>query len=124
MSLFNIGEFTLHSGQKSDFLIDCNALTDEDLNALAYKVAKAIKFAVVVGIPRGGLKFANALQSYCTGNAGDGILIADDVCTTGSSFRDFVKENFAETPKHLIKGVVIFKRGVTPEWVTPILILG
>lgn len=114
MSLFNLGEFTLHSGGKTNFLIDCNALTDEDLAALAAITAEKFKFHKVVGIPSGGLRFAQALQKYCTNNEEDGILVADDVCTTGKSFKDFVRENYPDlTPK----GVVIFNRGTVPNWV-------
>jgi DNA-binding NtrC family response regulator len=36
MGLYQLGQFTLSSGSGSEFLIDCNALDDESIEALAY----------------------------------------------------------------------------------------
>jgi len=35
MNLFQFGDFSLHSGSKSKWKIECDALTDEDVEALA-----------------------------------------------------------------------------------------
>lgn len=35
MNLFKNGNFTLHSGAQSNYKIDCDALTDKDLETLA-----------------------------------------------------------------------------------------
>lgn len=101
MGLFNVGTFTLHSGASSNFLIDANALTSTDLASLAAAVAPRLApFGSVLGIPNGGLRFAEALRPYAT----DGPrLVVDDVTTTGASFREVMQEDD--------KGVAIFNRG-------------
>ena len=57
-----------------------------------------LPFYKVVGIPRGGVKFANALNKYASDNPEDPVLIADDVYTTGTSFREYVAEHYADQP--------------------------
>jgi len=121
MSLFKKGRIKLHSGKISDFKIECDALTDEDLDTLAYLVSKKVKFGIVSGIPRGGLRFANILRKYR--NPTGFVLIVDDVLTTGNSMNE-ERERMAKllglSPKKGFKGVVIFARGKCPDWVTPI----
>ena len=88
MHLFQRGDFTLSGGARSDFKIDCDALSDEDWDTLAYLAAKRLpKFGSVSGVPEGGLKFAKALEKYVSGYPDAGYLIADDVWTTGASMR-------------------------------------
>lgn len=109
--LFNFGKFTLASGKISNFKIDCDALTDSEWRAIAELVApKLPPFDVVVGVPRGGLKFADALYQHRTVGA-HAILYADDVWTTGKSMRRIVNE------KEPCTGIVLFARGPLPEWV-------
>src|ERR1700722_3264701 len=83
VSLFTDGEFVAHSGVTLPFKIDCDALTDADIATLAKEISRRTKFSVVVGIPRGGLRLAAALEQYCQPSAP--VLIADDVLTTGRS---------------------------------------
>ena len=64
MHLFETGEFKLSSGKKSDWKIECDALVPSDWDTLALIVSKAYKFNRVVGIPEGGLPFAEALEPY------------------------------------------------------------
>ncbi len=64
MSLLKQGEFTLHSGEKSFFKIDCDFLTDEDIETLAFMVSKKIKFSGVSGVPTGGNRLKKALEKY------------------------------------------------------------
>lgn len=98
--------FNLHSGQRSSFLIDCEALTDEDLQALASLALPKIRpFGEVVGIPRGGLRFAEVLRQH----SGQGPrLVVDDVITTGQSMLDVLRLVNGS------KGLVIFSREF--EW--------
>jgi hypothetical protein len=112
VNLFNLGEFTLHGGQSSDFMIDCNALTDADLEAIAQKLSQKLPpFGSVEGIPTGGLRLAKAMKKY----VGDGQpLIVDDVWTTGNSMNEY-RKNF---PRSSVLGAVIFARGSVPPWVT------
>ena len=117
MSLFNHKNFTLSSGLKSDFKIDCDDLSYADIECLCYLISKRVKFFSVFGVPSGGIKFQNELRQYCSNNPDYPTLIVDDVLTTGKSINNFVKE------QNVIKnriGVVIFSRGKCPKWVTPI----
>jgi hypothetical protein len=115
MPLFNLGDFKLHSGGVSRWKIDCDALTADDWAALALMLAERLPpFGWPLGVPRGGLPLARALERYATpGHAA--ALIVDDVCSTGASMeafrRQIRKPNF---------GAVVFSRGPTPDWVTPL----
>lgn len=113
MSLFQLGNFTLSSGLQSVWKIDCDALTDDDWQCLAWLVAKRlmIQFGQVLGVPRGGLKLAEALVPYATEGP---LLIVDDVLTTGRSMEIFKKD----WPDCI--GVVVFARERCPSWVTPL----
>lgn len=102
MTLFNHGSFKLHSGGRSNFLINSDGLWDRDLAALAALVAPKLRpFSSVYGIPRGGVRFGKALEAYVTDDGPR--LLVDDVTTTGRSF--------AEVWEPGDKGVVIFNRG-------------
>jgi orotate phosphoribosyltransferase-like protein len=122
MSLLVNNSFKSHSGLDLDFKIDCDALTDFDLETLASIVSKKYSFSDVFGIPMGGLRFAAALDKYCTKNSFD-VLVVDDVMTTGNSFRDFKNEWFLDDDN--VIGITIFSRGYknTPEWVNSIFTL-
>ena len=115
-NLFQLGQFMLHSRGTSEWKIDCEeGLVDEDLQMLAHVVSKHFKFCHVVGVPEGGLKFADALRSYATTNAKDPVLIVDDVLTTGASMNS-ARRNLGKN----VIGVVIFARGDPADWITPI----
>jgi orotate phosphoribosyltransferase len=113
MNLFRYGNFTLASGKTSNFKIDCDGLTSEDWAAIAALVAPKKVFGTVVGIPRGGWKFAEALYQYRTPESSC-ILYADDVWTTGGSLKKFVNKEYPMT------AAVLFYRGVEPppSWLT------
>jgi orotate phosphoribosyltransferase len=114
-NLFQKGEFSLSSGLKSDFKIECDALTDEDINTLAFIVSRKIKFKRALGVVSGGIKFADALDKYKVDDWNLPTLIADDVLTTGSSM-ERVRRAISET----VIGVVVFARGKCPDWVNPV----
>lgn len=70
-ALFQGGCFTLHSGQESDWIIDCNSLTDEDWQTLAHMAYRLLqktwaRFGIVEGVPTGGLKFAEAMRPFAS----------------------------------------------------------
>jgi orotate phosphoribosyltransferase len=112
MNLFNYGSFQLHSGDTSHWKIDCDALSDEDWETLAFMIQSEIKFGSVIGIPKGGIKLAAALEKYRTN--GYPTLIVDDVLTTGKSMNNLKTQN----PDAV--GVVVFARDKCPKWITPI----
>lgn len=108
MSLFNLQDVILHSGKKSSWIIDCESLTDDDLRALAVLGRQLVgPFNSVTGVPRGGLRFAEALREHLESDALE-TLVVDDVWTTGGSWRE-------EAARHRhgvgVKGLVIFARG-------------
>jgi len=93
IDLFQKGDFTSHAGLPLKWKIECDAISDKEWETLAFMISDlSAPFSSVVGIPRGGVKLANALSKYVqpTGLP----LVVDDVYTTGTSFRDFIAEEF------------------------------
>lgn len=114
--LFQLGDFTLRSGVKSGWKIECDALTPEDWAALALMAVGVLPpFGHVEGVPRGGLPFGDALYKHVTHGCST-LLIAEDVVTTGGSLERH------RAGREAI-GVVVFCRGVCPEWVTPLFLM-
>ena len=110
----------MHSGQQSNFKIDCDALTDGDWETVARLIGTHLAFDKVVGVPQGGLKLAAALQPYCRladthRKEASLTLIVDDVCTTGASL-----EHQKELVGGHCVGAVLFARGKAPSWVWPV----
>lgn len=119
-NLFTKQDIILHSGGKSDFKIECDDLSDESIETLAYLVSKQMQFNEVHGVPRGGLKFAEALKPYCSDDVSN-VLIVDDVLTTGNSMETFaVKINKGQEYTRQLDGVVIFARQECPYWIKTI----
>lgn len=112
MSLFKSGVFRLHSGEVSDFFIDCDSLADDDWKALAEIISQRCKFKDVWGIPEGGMKLRDYLSLHCTDDDSLPTLIVDDVLTTGTSMER--ARNIAEGN---VIGWVVFARDKCPEWV-------
>jgi hypothetical protein len=133
-SLFVRQDLTLHSGQKSDFKIECDALADDDWECLAYLISKQVSFDSVRGVPNGGNKLAQALQKYSTNTWTQSVLIVDDVLTTGNSMEEMKKELKKNEPKvrdvdgelmeTTFKGFVVFARGECPKWVKAVFKIG
>ena len=117
MTLFKNEPIISHAGLSLLFKIECDALTDEDIETLASIISRAHKFKEVHGIPRGGIRLANALQKYLSEEGK--VLIVDDLFTTGKSMEG-AKSKIGGDPL----GVVIFARGACPQWIFPIFQLG
>ena len=140
MNLFKSGTFKLHSGEQSNYIIDCKVFSDQDWYTLAQiSVDKLPPFGIVEGVPTGGLKFAEKLRNHATcetcghsyyPHSGHTItqascydcklfkpinklLIADDVFTTGQSMVEQLGNRDGI-------GIVVFARRKPPSWITPI----
>lgn len=115
--LFVNEPFTSHSGLLLPFKIECDALTDRDLDTLARIYAEKQQYGEVHGVPTGGYRFAEALRRY-QHRTSSFILLADDVLTTGVSITK-LRDEWFERYHWKIIGVVIFARGPCPDWVIP-----
>lgn len=116
--LFQLGNFTLSSGAVSRWKIDCDALSDASIQTLAQMVRQMVgEFSSVEGVPRGGLRLAEALRSHCSGTYFPH-LIVDDVLTSGGSMnRAFDRVKSRVKKDRGVVGAVIFARGECPQWV-------
>lgn len=117
MDLIQLGNFILNSGTKSNIKIDCDALSDNTIEALAVAIYQMTgKFHSVEGIPRGGLRLAEALKKYLNLNSALHSIV-DDVLTTGGSMQRALTA-YGKTENYLVTtGVVIFARGLCPNWI-------
>ena len=114
IDLFQSVDFISHSGLPLTWKIECDAISDDEWKTLA-KIVKEYEpkpWCEVLGIPRGGLKFAAALDEYSTRSSNHPLLIADDVYTTGKSFRDF-SNNFPD--KELLKWCVFTRNAIKED---------
>ena len=111
-------KFTSSAGKELDFKIECDALTDEDLESLAKIVATRVPYGKAIGVPRGGLRFAEKLNKYANKDA-PYVLIVDDVLTTGKS----MEKMKTELNTKYSFGIVIFARGECPDWIIPMFTL-
>ena len=115
--LFQLGQFTLHSGKESSFKIECDALTFEDWKTIAHIIGSTFSFKEVEGIPTGGLILENLLKPYRRETGTYSLLIVDDVFTTGGSME---KHRNKRSDVH---GVVLFSRvpeKMMPYWIDAI----
>jgi len=113
-TLFEVGDFTLHSDGHSNFRINCEALTDQDWDSLAQIINKKFTFGVVIGLSTGGIPLQRKLTDYLTPRSSL-TLIVDDVYTTGKSMY-----RARQHTEGRVIGVVVFARTTTPSWVYPI----
>lgn len=110
-SLFVKKEWKMHSGGTAQYKIECDALTDEDIECLAFIISQKGKISDVYGVPTGGGRLAKALEQYK--QPGGVRLIVDDVLTTGTSMEEARKKTgWADAV-----GVVIFARSPCPHWI-------
>jgi orotate phosphoribosyltransferase len=121
MSLFNLGAFTLHSGKESFFKIDCDALSDDDIDAIVHILAPMLEpFGEVVGIPRGGIRLAEAFKTFRTQDCTT-LLVCDDVLTTGRSMN---AERIQHSDGKVIGAVIFARTPAVPLWITPLFRMG
>lgn len=113
--------FKLHSGDIVKWKIECDALVDWDLRALAKLASEKLHWKRVVSVPTGGDRFAHFLREF--NRASGQTLIVDDVTTTGASLalkRKQVMHEHPELGEDDITGLVIFARGRPDDWVRAI----
>jgi hypothetical protein len=108
------------------FKIECDALTNEDLETIVHMIGSTFRFKEVRGVPVGGLCIADALKPYAGDPSGGfihkcDVLIVDDVLTTGMSMLEIKRRYYPRRDNVL--GVVLFARGECPPWVHPIFTL-
>jgi len=98
LALFDDEEFISHAGLKLGWKIEMDALYTDDWRCLAKMIMEYENrpFRKAVGIPRGGVRLGEMLDKHSTGNPDDPVLIVDDVYTTGTSFREFIEENYPD----------------------------
>jgi hypothetical protein len=115
--LFVAGDFAAHSGGMLPWKIDCDALSDASITAMAKEIASRIHFGIAQGIPEGGRRLASALRQYEYRND-PLILLVDDVLTTGGSMEETRAGLLAAgVPPDRVAGVVLFARRTPPPWV-------
>lgn len=122
MALFQRGNFTLASGLISPWKIECDALTNDDWHGLAVMLIERLPlpFETAVGVPRGGVPFAQALLEFANPFAST-LLVVDDVWTTGGSMEKYISE---QHPDRDIMRAVVFARKPPPANVTAIFTMG
>lgn len=98
VALFDDEEFISHAGLKLGWKIEMDALYTDDWRCLAKMIMEyeTRPFRTAVGIPRGGIRLGQMLDKYSTGNPDDPVLIVDDVYTTGTSFREYIAEQYPD----------------------------
>lgn len=114
MNLFQTSEpFTLHSGGRTCFKIECDALTKGDCLTVANWMIPALpRFSSVEAVASTGpvSKWLAEGFLHFTSTVGP-VLICDDVLTTGASMEE-------QRGGRNACGVVIFARGVCPDWIS------
>jgi len=124
-NLFQKGSFILSSGKNSDFKLECDALTDADMECIAFLIAKKHKFRKAIGVKGrnggdtgNGFRLEQFLNPHCTNDNTLPILICDDVYTTGKS----IMSVYADINEDAVC-VVIFDRSgqKCPSWVHPLI---
>jgi hypothetical protein len=119
-------DLTLHSGVRSAWKIECDALTDEEMATFAMLIAERVgPICSVRGVPRGGVRIAEAVGRVVSWSSMNGLaLIVDDVLTSSQSMeRERINWTDEGVPFAQIRGAVLFARGPCPAWVTPVFTL-
>ena len=115
-------KFMSHSGEILPYKIECDTLTDGDIDTIAGIIASNTTFGSVIGVPTGGLRLQYALGKYL--GWGEKTLIVDDVLTTGTSMEEMKKATIEDHNGWIfdedIVGWVIFARGKLPDWINAV----
>lgn len=113
MNLFVKEQFVSHAGNQLEWKIECDALTDEDIECLAFLASRIVQpFRNVIGVPRGGYRIADAMRKYADFSVRS-VLVVDDVYTTGVSMNEEMGR-WEELTSNLY-GLVLFNRGIITD---------
>lgn len=119
--LFQSGKFKLHSGKERDWKIECDNLSDQEIETLVkMAIPRLPSFTELVSVPRGGDRIVKALTPYITRTTGTKKrrLIVDDVLTTGGSIKE-VRDRYQD--QIMSYGFVLFScKGNLPGWIIPL----
>ena len=118
MTLFVEDAFVASSGRVLPWKVECDALTDDDWQWAAKRIAQRQWIGPLFGIPRGGMKLTQALKQYSDPQC-DIPMIVDDVLTTGASMEKMrlaCERVFESEPV----GIVMFARVRPAAWINPI----
>lgn len=111
--MFELQETKLASGRTSRFKIECDDLTDDDIECFAALGSHIVgRFSAVFGVPTGGERLAKAMEKY-TDEFSPHILVVDDVTSTGGSMERFIDKDlpFKNFSRGNLKCLTIFNRG-------------
>lgn len=124
MSLFELKDFTSHSGLDLSWKINCDAFTHEDWATIAQLIYEKYTYFLACGVPSGGDYLASLLNNFPPTNT-NSILIVDDVLTTAKSMQEKYIEIVTAYPTATVQGIVVFCRNnvYCPSWVTPMFTL-
>ncbi len=110
--LFQLGEFTSAAGISLPWKIECDALSPEEWDCIAFALSQKLPpFRYLFGVPTGGYPLAKAMSKYINMSV-ERFLIVDDVWTTGKSLYKFRNE-ICWTEDWI--GAVAFARGPYPD---------
>jgi len=113
-------KFISHSGQELNWKVECDALTDNEIDVFAYLIGRKFQgcdIQKIVSIPRGGDRLALALHKYIPLKVeSKTILIVDDVFTTGKSMEEAIGRLWTNN-ETCVRGAVMFARSKPFSWV-------
>ena len=112
--LFTEGDFISHAGLPLSWKLECDAISSDEWKCIAKMIMdyQTQSFRIAIGIPRGGVVLGHWLNEYASGDAKDPVLVADDVYTTGTSFKEYCEKYYPN--EEVYKWCVFARR--TPEY--------
>lgn len=121
MTLFVNGPFTSHSGLSFPFKIECDSLTQDEIDVLAKMAYDRFgPFRDVISVPTGGDRFAAAIKKLIDADEFASrvpiipVVIVDDVLATGASMEEALEKAVKDGIKEEdCMGIVIFSRCAT-----------